>query len=139
MIVTESPKKNRREYYRRYYASDLERSRKNNRERMAAWRAANPEKAAAKIRCYNKRRYGITAQQWDAMFAMQGRKCANPACGSTEPKSKKGWSTDHCHTSGKLRAILCQSCNIALGFVKDSPKVLRGLADYLEQHAGARQ
>lgn len=41
---------------------------------------------------------------------------------------------DHCHTSGKLRGILCSTCNLTLGNVKDSPRLLRRMADYLEKH-----
>jgi hypothetical protein len=39
---------------------------------------------------------------------------------------------DHCHASGRFRGWLCFGCNVALGHVKDDPKTLRALADYLE-------
>jgi hypothetical protein len=41
---------------------------------------------------------------------------------------------DHCHLSGKFRGWLCDRCNKTLGHVKDSPELLRKLADYLEAH-----
>lgn len=40
---------------------------------------------------------------------------------------------DHCHAAEKFRGWLCASCNWALGQVKDNPKTLRALADYLEK------
>jgi hypothetical protein len=40
---------------------------------------------------------------------------------------------DHCHTTGKIRGVLCNPCNTALGFAKESPHRLRSLADYIEQ------
>lgn len=39
---------------------------------------------------------------------------------------------DHCHLTDKFRGWICISCNIALGMVKNSPSVLRSLADYLD-------
>lgn len=39
---------------------------------------------------------------------------------------------DHCHLAGRFRGWLCHHCNLALGHVKDSPTLLRKLADYLE-------
>lgn len=40
---------------------------------------------------------------------------------------------DHCHTSGKLRGVLCVSCNSALGLLRDSPDSARRAAAYLEE------
>ena len=40
---------------------------------------------------------------------------------------------DHVHDTGKFRGWICNRCNSALGFVKDSPELLRRLADYLEK------
>lgn len=105
------------------------------------WRAKNAEK----LRDYNKKRriekphlqrkyslvkYGLTLEGWAEMFAKQGSCCAG--CGSDKPGGVKGWCTDHCHTTGKVRGILCRGCNVALGNVNDNPIVLRKLADYLE-------
>lgn len=44
-------------------------------------------------------------------------------------------SLDHCHVTATFRGWLCDGCNRALGNVKDDPKVLRALADYLEKHS----
>ena len=40
---------------------------------------------------------------------------------------------DHAHESGKFRGWICGSCNLVLGGVKDSPALLRKMADYLER------
>lgn len=47
-------------------------------------------------------------------------------------KSDKKLCFDHCHKSQKFRGWLCHTCNAALGFANDSPKLLRKMADYLE-------
>jgi hypothetical protein len=38
---------------------------------------------------------------------------------------------DHDHTTRQFRGWLCRSCNLALGYAKDDPEILRGLIDYL--------
>ena len=79
-------------------------------------------------------RYGITEEQRDAMFVAQGSRCA--ACGTFEPGSKKGWATDHSHTTGKIRGIICAACNTIEGHAKGNPTQLRAVADYIERTNG---
>lgn len=59
--------------------------------------------------------------------------CKNPE----KAKFKKGiknLAIDHCHASGKIRGLLCQSCNQGIGIFKDSLEYLRAAADYLDYH-----
>lgn len=80
------------------------------------------------------RRYGITLQQWLDMLVAQDGCCY--LCGRRpEGEGRKGTlEVDHCHDSGKVRALLCQTCNTALGKFQDSPELLRKAADYVERH-----
>ncbi|MFF5504405.1 endonuclease VII domain-containing protein [Streptomyces roseolus] len=39
---------------------------------------------------------------------------------------------DHDHRTGKVRGVLCFSCNAALGQLKDRPDVIRRAAAYVE-------
>lgn len=41
---------------------------------------------------------------------------------------------DHDHTSGEVRAALCQSCNFGLGQFRDNPAHLREAANYLDRY-----
>lgn len=43
---------------------------------------------------------------------------------------------DHCHTTGKIRGLLCHPCNLSLGKMKDSPELIRKLAEYCEATIG---
>lgn len=63
------------------------------------------------------RRYGLTVEQYDAIWERQGRRCG--ICGVTEP-TKKGWVIDHCHDTGIVRGILCSRCNVGIGMLGDS-------------------
>lgn len=74
----------------------------------------------------------MTHEERDQLLAEQGNVCK--ACKSSEPRGKKGWVIDHCHETGTIRGILCQTCNIALGMVEDSPDRLQALIDYLHNH-----
>lgn len=118
----------RREYARQWYAA--------NQPRILAYRNAwaknNPEKRSKAIRENQLRtKYGITVEEWEAMFEAQGRMCA--ICEVAEPGGR-GWCTDHCHATNKVRAVLCFECNIALGKMRDNPTLLRRAAEYLEKH-----
>lgn len=78
------------------------------------------------------RKYGITVEQYLALAQQQGGRCA---CGKPMPSptsKEKHFAVDHCHTTGRIRGILCSACNLALGMVADDPSTLRALAAYLE-------
>lgn len=88
-----------------------------------------------------KWQYGITHEQWEAMFDAQGRACANPGCRTTEPGGS-GWCTDHDHaccpqksrSCGEcIRGILCFKCNVMLGCANDRIEALLGGAEYISQ------
>jgi hypothetical protein len=74
-----------------------------------------------------RRRYGITAEDADAMLEEQGGFCA--VC-RTEP----ALHVDHDHATGAVRALLCLGCNGGLGQFTDDPEVLRAAAHYVERH-----
>lgn len=88
------------------------------------------EKASSRERTYTLY-LGITQQERQSIIDSQGGKCK--ACGSDDPKSKKGFVIDHCHTSGKIRGALCTQCNVALGMVNDSKERLQQLMRYLNE------
>lgn len=74
-------------------------------------------------------RYGITYDQWEALFNAQGKRCA--ICASPEPRGSKYWALDHCHVTGRLRGILCAVCNLAVGHFADSVQRLEAAIAYL--------
>lgn len=103
------------------------------RDRMRQWAKDNREHLnECRRRQHYKGKYGLTPEDRDAMLAEQGGRCG--CCGSDTPKSKAGWVIDHCHKSGKVRAILCQPCNLTLGKVDESIAHLQSLIRYLELH-----
>ena len=80
-----------------------------------------------------KCRYGITADEYWALYESQGGKCR--ICGTTDGtrKDSKLLSVDHCHATGKIRGLLCTRCNAGLGHFQDNPVLLESALAYLRQ------
>jgi hypothetical protein len=73
--------------------------------------------------------YGLSVKEWESIFISQGSKCA--ICFRTE-HGGTNWHTDHCHSSGKVRGILCHNCNVMLGAAKDEIPNLLSAVRYLQ-------
>ena len=78
-----------------------------------------------------RKAYGITQQQYEDMLKLQNGVCS--ICGQAPENGRiKRLSIDHCHATGKIRGLLCISCNNGLGRFKDDPKLLIKAAQYLQ-------
>lgn len=90
-----------------------------------------------------KRKYGLSLEEADIILKGQRGLCANRACGkeisiSIGSKKKEGTAcVDHCHDTGKVRGILCNSCNTSLGHLEQKNKVM-GLTDYLHNNLATK-
>lgn len=80
-----------------------------------------------------KFKYGITLEDYYVMLESQKGCCA--ICGGTDKfscsQSEVSFSVDHCHKTGKIRGLLCNACNRALGFFRDSEDILDKARKYL--------
>lgn len=81
------------------------------------------------------RQYGLTLEDYDSLMASTGGNCTS--CGKQMEMSGPASSTravvDHCHTTGKVRGMICNGCNRGIGYFGDDPKLLRLAAEYLER------
>ena len=68
----------------------------------------------------------LSLEQFEELVAAQEGKCA--ICG-VEPDLLY---VDHDHVTGRVRELLCHSCNVLLGYGKDSADVLDLGVSYLE-------
>lgn len=91
---------------------------------------SSPGYQKAKRRKQVLKLYGLNADVYQNMMDAQGSACA--ICRGTEA-SGKHLAVDHCHSTGRVRGLLCSSCNQTLGKMKDSPALLRAAASYLEK------
>lgn len=88
---------------------------------------------AAKLRGRIKYEYGITMGEYNALMLKQGGVCAVCGAESLWKNKKVRLGVDHCHTTGKVRGLLCLNCNFALGSAQNNPELLRKMAAYLEK------
>ena len=92
---------------------------KNNLERSHGW--------------YLNGKFGISREDYEKMLANQNNRCA--ICETVRPSRQariKNFAVDHDHETGKIRALLCSTCNTGIGHLKHSPDLLRKAANYLE-------
>ncbi len=102
-----------------------------------SYTAANQEKMARAHKLKNiRRKYGISADEYDAMMRKQEFKCAicsTAFSGTTGPLSP---CVDHNKITGKNRDLLCRHCNFAIGLAGENVSVLHRMINYIDRHEG---
>lgn len=105
------------------------------RESGKKWQKRNPhiEKNA-----HLKRNFGITLEDYTEMLKAQNGVC--DICKKPEKKvfKKTGKVTDlcvdHCHSTGKVRGLLCWDCNTSIGKLNESIETLKNAILYLKRN-----
>lgn len=112
---------------------------KVHRDREWAKRAADPEFLRKKREREAERLYGVSSEELARLLAAQGGVCA--ICGKPPRGKPNGRArtvqtpalhVDHCHTSGRVRGLLCGNCNTMIGLAGEDSKVLLAAVEYLE-------
>lgn len=108
------------------------------------WRLNNPEKyrnswrnSKPRVKTYYKeyyqrtfaqrlqRKYGISLKEYNEMLQEQGNKCK--ICSDYLAPA----IVDHCHVTNKVRGLLCNRCNVALGLIRDNYRITVKMSRYL--------
>lgn len=95
---------------KKWYSNNTDRANRNNRNG------------------YYLRHYGMTSDQVEQM-EKDSPNCA--ICGVSFNKATR--HVDHCHTTGKVRGLLCTNCNRGLGYFKDNQQSLLNAIAYLQK------
>jgi hypothetical protein len=102
----------------------------------AAFYAANREKYLERMKVNNLLRlYGLTPEAYEELAEAQDHRCA--ICGA-----ESGWrhrqsgklkklAVDHCRKTGRIRGLLCDRCNTAIGKLDHDPDLLQKAIEYL--------
>lgn len=111
----------------------------------AEWRQRNRESInAGKRKYYHEKerdtiwernirnKFGITAEQYYEMYDQQNGVCAT--CHRPHAGYEKRLAVDHCHTTGKVRGLLCEACNRAIGMLGDNLDVVMRVHEYLRRN-----
>ena len=75
-----------------------------------------------------KRNYGISLEEYLNLCQKQQHSCS--ICGT----KNTALVVDHDHKTGKVRELLCSSCNKGLGLFYDNRQFLQKAMDYLERY-----
>lgn len=129
-------------YWREYRAAKGEAGRERYREWQRSYRRDNPERARATQSRSWLKTMGLTPEEFDAMLAAQGGRCA--ICRTNRPGGKGRWHIDHDHAccgrskacKGCIRGLLCLACNVSIGYMAEDPARLIAAADYLIKSKG---
>ena len=81
-----------------------------------------------------KHHYGIDIDQFELMKVQQNNSCA--VCSKHETNLTRSLCVDHSHSSGKVRSLLCASCNSVLGLIEENINTAKKIVKYLEDHSG---
>lgn len=104
------------------------------------WATNNPQKAeevqarfraSGKARAFRLRsRYGLDEADYQQLLAQQSGVCA--ICKADKPGGRyRHFHVDHCHTTKRVRGLLCTNCNRAIGYMGDDPDRMKKAAQYL--------
>src|SRR5690606_33401686 len=74
-------------------------------------------------------RFGLSRDDFDRMMDAQYGECC--ICHRPAEESSKRLAIDHDHETGRVRGLLCQKCNCALGLFRDDPGIVMAAAVYL--------
>ena len=155
--TTEERREQKREWYQRnrdkilaHYATQSEK--RNETSRL--WDQNHPERKQERLRRFRTteagkdkaehdslirrfKTHGLTLDEYHAMVERQDFKCAS--CGEVPDTnyggSHDGFHIDHDHKTERVRGLLCDLCNPAIGFLKDSPQRALDVAAYLTRQA----
>jgi len=79
-----------------------------------------------------KKLYGLSESDIAKMLCQQNKSCA--IC---EVDIESGYHIDHCHLTGKVRGLLCQKCNQAIGLLKENKKLFERASKYIGDHSAS--
>lgn len=93
-----------------------------------SWRKANPHKVREQK---YKNRYGISITEYNSLLKRQEYSCK--ICGINSPGRRNYFFVDHCHSTGRVRGLLCDNCNKGLGHFKDNISTLKMAIKYIKR------
>jgi len=100
----------------------------------AKWMQQDRKRNPDRYRNHDYKKYGIDLNFYNYLAEKQNYLCA--ICGKPETKKNKFLHVDHCHTSNKVRGLLCESCNLGVGLFLDNTKILSNAINYLNANGG---
>ena len=105
-----------------------------NKEQIAAYAKEYNEKNKEQLALYKKewniKKYGLSLEDYNNMLDKQNHNCEICSVSFLDNKH----FIDHCHTTNKVRGLLCLNCNTGLGHFKDNIERLTQAINYLQEN-----
>jgi hypothetical protein len=118
-------KEYKKNYYKKHRAAVIARSK-------ARYEAMEPAARKRMARNHSlKIEYGFTIEVYEKMLSEQGGVCF--LC--KQPPRRVPLHVDHCHSTDRIRKLLCISCNTFLGRIEKDPTWLDRVKEYLQVHS----
>ena len=97
----------------------------------SSWRESQSQERLRDL--YYKRMYRMSLENFNYMFTSQKGKCklCNKDLSLLNNNPERA-VVDHCHTTGKVRGILCNECNRGLGYFRDNSEALFRASIYIK-------
>lgn len=123
--------------HKKEWLASYMRARRAKRKRLGiCLRCPNPSggktycpQCRAKIRARQlEKKNGLTQERYEATVQKQNGCCA--IC----HKPTKNLYIDHCHKTGKFRALLCNLCNTGLGMFFESVEIMSSAIRYVQRY-----
>ncbi len=119
--------------YRSGHDPTLEKERLNKNQRKYVEKNRDKQRAA-----HIYRTYGISWEEYLVLFARQNGECSICKVSLSthiQPDNRHEIAhIDHCHETGKIRGLLCNKCNSAIGYFNESALLCKLGAEYLEEN-----
>lgn len=101
-------------------------------KKTSLWREKNREKYNSDMRAYGKKhsrrigimQYGMTLDDLNQMLINQNHSCK--LC-NKKPDGKRPLAIDHCHSTGRVRGLLCYGCNRLMVAIDDKEFLKKAL------------
>lgn len=133
---------NKRHHNNKANSKYLEAKRLSSRKTSRKLRAETPKEEQWRYRpenqmstkaSYFKANWGLSIEEYEAMFIAQGGKCAICNLPPRNPFKRIPLSIDHDHATGKIRGLLCGPCNSYLGKIENNPELLTRIKNHQER------
>lgn len=76
-------------------------------------------------------KYNLTLEEVENLYIIQDKKCKICNIEYLSVSKHGGLYIDHCHTTGKVRGLLCSKCNMLLGASNDNISILKSAINYI--------
>jgi hypothetical protein len=114
-----------------YRSKYIEQYNIDNKTSLTEYRKIHYNNRKLIVRDYQlQRKYNISLDEYNKILESQNNVCF--ICKKPEQK-QTNLAVDHCHTTGKVRGLLCTKCNTTIGLMDESIENLQSAINYLDK------